>query len=294
MCYPRTSALEYGRWTSWKSEVFEGMESSRSQENSRHTMEDPRGAWPQKASPMRLTAHSGGLQARHKPSSRPQDSDTVTGEDLEKLKKTNESLVNGYGLKHSAEQQKWAYGKMTAYSSRIPKGGRRGNTYHAYAHILADTGNDLHTLFDLAKASTGIPFMNYYLLPTDTIRAIVETIDPDAAESHVHEHRAGSDGDNNVQLCTKTCWSDEFNFSYTEWGILVKTVPGCIWVFNARDMHQVTLPRRSSLQAANGRPMSSSSHITVSTANANKARAILRARRLHRTTAEYWRNEFRQ
>ncbi|KAJ7852096.1 hypothetical protein B0H14DRAFT_2581124 [Mycena olivaceomarginata] len=95
----------------------------------------------------------------------------VTGEDLEKLKKTNESLVNGYGLKHSAEQQKWAYGKMTAYGSRIPKGGRRGNTYHAYTHILADTGNDLHTLFDLAKAN------HRY------IRAIVETIDPDAAEA---------------------------------------------------------------------------------------------------------------
>jgi hypothetical protein len=39
-----------------------GMESSQSQENSRHTMEDTRGAWPQRASPTRLTAHSGGLQ----------------------------------------------------------------------------------------------------------------------------------------------------------------------------------------------------------------------------------------
>jgi hypothetical protein len=78
---------------------------------------------------------------------------------------------------------------MTAYGSRIPKGGRRGDTYHAYTHISADTGNDLHTLFNLAKASTGIPFTNYYLSlfvatqTTDTIRAIVETVDPDAAEA---------------------------------------------------------------------------------------------------------------
>ncbi|KAJ7816316.1 hypothetical protein B0H14DRAFT_2602799 [Mycena olivaceomarginata] len=211
----------------------------------------------------------------------------VTGEDLEKLKKTNESLVNGYGLKRSAEQQKWAYGKMTAYGSRIPKGGRRGDTYRAYTHISADTDNDIHTLFDLAKANHRYN------------QGHCRNRRPRRRQSHAHEHRAGSDGDNNVQLelaysIPKNCRSDEFNFSYTEWGILVKTVPGCIWVFNARDMHQVTLPRRSSLQAANGNPMSSGSHITVSTANANKARAILRARRLHRTTAEYWRNEFRQ
>ncbi|KAJ7808150.1 hypothetical protein B0H14DRAFT_2609164 [Mycena olivaceomarginata] len=61
-----------------------------------------------------------------------------------------------------------AYGKMTAYGSRIPKGGRRGDTYRAYTHISADTVNNIHMLFDLAKAR---------------IRAIVETVDPDAAEA---------------------------------------------------------------------------------------------------------------
>jgi hypothetical protein len=47
---------------------------------------------------------------------------------------------------------------MTAYGSRIPKGGRRGDTYRAYTHISADTDNDIHTLFELAKASIGIHF----------------------------------------------------------------------------------------------------------------------------------------
>ncbi|KAJ7820880.1 hypothetical protein B0H14DRAFT_2599661 [Mycena olivaceomarginata] len=236
----------------------------------------------------------------------------VTGEDLEKLKKTNESLVNGYGLKRSAEQQKWAYGKMTAYGSRIPKGGRRGDTYRAYTHISADTDNDIHTLFDLAKANAAKAMrMNTGLDPTGTTTCNLYAChdymscghwDLDGLpEKNQTKKKTKTDAPEKLSNClgtclqyTKNCRSDEFNFSYTEWGILVKTVPGCIWVFNARDMHQVTLPRRSSLQAANGNPMSSGSHITVSTANANKARAILRARRLHRTTAEYWRNEFRQ
>jgi hypothetical protein len=168
---------------------------------------------------------------------------------------------------------------MTAYGSRIPKGGRRGDTYRAYTHISADTDSDIHTLFDLAKASTGIPFTNYYLSlfvatqTTDTIRAIVETVDPDAAkamrtntgldpmgtttcnlyachdymscghwdldgvpEKNQTKKKTKTDAPAKLSNClgtclqyTKNCRSDEFNFSYTEWGILVKTVPGCIW-----------------------------------------------------------------
>jgi hypothetical protein len=168
---------------------------------------------------------------------------------------------------------------MTAYGSRIPKGGRRGDTYRAYTHISADTDNDIHTLFDLAKASTGIPITNYYLSlfvatqTTDTIRAIVETVDPDAAkamrtntgldpmgtticnlyachdymscghwdldgvpEKNQTKKKTKTDAPAKLSNClgtclqyTKNCRSDEFNFSYTEWGILVKTVPGCIW-----------------------------------------------------------------
>jgi hypothetical protein len=53
-----------------------GMERSRSQEENRHNMEDTRGAWPQRASSTRRTAHSRGLQARHNSSCRPKVSDT--------------------------------------------------------------------------------------------------------------------------------------------------------------------------------------------------------------------------
>jgi hypothetical protein len=108
---------------------------------------------------------------------------------------------------------------------------------------------------------------------TDTIRAIVETVDPDAAEAMrmntgldptgtttcnlyaCHDYmscghwdldglpeknqtkkKIKTDASEKLSNClgtclqyTKNCRSDEFNFSYTEWGILVKTVPGCIW-----------------------------------------------------------------
>ncbi|KAF8151906.1 hypothetical protein K438DRAFT_378312 [Mycena galopus ATCC 62051] len=73
------------------------------------------------------------------------------------------------------------------------------------------------------------------------------------------------------------CLPDEFNFVYTEWGVLVKTVPGCVWVFNSDNMHQVTLPCHSSVNKAGGEPMCSGDNPTVTSANAAKAQAFERA-----------------
>ncbi|KAJ7452712.1 hypothetical protein B0H11DRAFT_1927266 [Mycena galericulata] len=239
---------------------------------------------------------------------------------LERCKRDITFLVD-----RKTQTQKWAYGSMVAYGSRIPKGGQRGDTYRAYAHVSANTDESVEQLFDLAKTA-------------DRIRSVVETVDPDAAEALRSE--AGLDplgstrcnlyGCNDYMSCghwdrdgipdankdrkkkrtnatgklseclgsslqyAKNCRADEFNFVYTEWGILVRTIPGCLWIFNARDMHQVTLPRRSTMETAHGRPMCSGSHITVGMANVDKARAILRARRLHKTTAKYWRETFSQ
>jgi hypothetical protein len=116
-------------------------------------------------------------------------------------------------------------------------------------------------------------FKKKLLQTTDTIRAVVKTIDPDAAEamcpnvgldpmgstqcnlygchdymSCAHSDRDGvpeknktkkrlkTDTTGKLSDClgtclqyTKNCQPDEFNFAYTEWGILVKTVPGCMW-----------------------------------------------------------------
>ncbi|KAJ7079349.1 hypothetical protein C8R44DRAFT_754673 [Mycena epipterygia] len=77
--------------------------------------------------------------------------------------------------------------------------------------------------------------------------------------------------------CLRTCL--QYTKNYT-------TLNDCR-VFNAQYMHQVTLARHLSLEAANSSPMSSGSHITVSTSNVNKASAILRAHHLHKRIAEY-------
>ncbi|KAJ7833105.1 hypothetical protein B0H14DRAFT_1169036 [Mycena olivaceomarginata] len=240
-------------------------------------------------------------------------------------KQSNYTVLDEESLARSADQQKWAYGSMVAIGSRIPKGGIRGDTYRSYDHVKAEDPDDTKMLFEHAKAA-------------ETIAAIIEVMDPDAAKALrpdigldplgstscnlycCHDYMSCGHWDEDgvkplkqarpspklkkgdqhaeklsdcVGGCAQyenNCLPDEFNFVYTEWGVLVRTVPGCVWVFNSDDMHQVTLPRRSSVDKAGGEPMCSGEHPTVTSKNAAKAQKFERARRLHSVTADYWRH----
>ncbi|KAJ7353152.1 hypothetical protein DFH08DRAFT_804737 [Mycena albidolilacea] len=130
---------------------------------------------------------------------------------------------------------------MVAIGLRIPKGGIRGDTYraHIYDHVKVEDPDNTKMLFKHAKAA-------------ETIAAIIEVMDPDAAKA-LHPdigldplcstsrniyccHNYMSCGywdQDGVKLLKQVHSSpklkkDEFNFVYTKWGVLVRTVPGCV------------------------------------------------------------------
>ncbi|KAJ6482306.1 hypothetical protein C8R47DRAFT_1197521 [Mycena vitilis] len=244
----------------------------------------------------------------------------VTGTDLEDLQKANDSLLLDRNIKRSNAQQKWAYGSMTGYGSRSPQGGHRGDSYRPYPHVQAETEADVKQLFAHARAADTIVSIVETMDPeAANVMRMDAGLDPLGATrcnlfgchdymSCGHSDRDGAPKDKSkkkkkvdpssetlsdcVSCCIqyeKNCKTDEFNFSFTEWGVLVRTIPGCVWAFNGRDMHQVTLPRRSSVENAGTQPMCSGTAPTVATVNVSKAKAFMRARRLRAVTAEYWR-----
>ncbi|KAJ7843565.1 hypothetical protein B0H14DRAFT_3689309 [Mycena olivaceomarginata] len=77
----------------------------------------------------------------------------------------NHRLVKVRAIRRCSIMQRWAYGSMTATGSRQASGGRRGDTYSAYACHRGDTPDDIKALFSEAMA-------------TDTIIAAGNTICP--------------------------------------------------------------------------------------------------------------------
>lgn len=105
--------------------------------------------------------------------------------------------------------------------------------------------------------------------------------------------------------------SDEFNFSYTQWGVYIVTEPKCLWYvrrfdlgvallishfiisrfrwFDSSHVHGTIMPRRSSLEAPHpNRAASRGPHKTATQKNTDKAmeRKAVRVQNAART--EYW------
>lgn len=74
------------------------------------------------------------------------------------------SRTQGVNLKRGKLFQPWAYGRMIPIGSRQPQGGRPGDSYTAYAHMISDAGDDLNMIFGHALVSHTYLQGDFYLL----------------------------------------------------------------------------------------------------------------------------------
>ncbi|KAJ7902527.1 hypothetical protein B0H14DRAFT_1138720 [Mycena olivaceomarginata] len=189
---------------------------------------------------------------------------------------------------------------------------RRGDADSPYHHLKSDSEADIRLLFAHAKVAETI-ISRVDVMDSDAAKALRLDVGLDplgSTQCNLHccldsscrprdyDGVKGQEANEETEPAEKLSHCDagsaqlydngpaeEFNDVYVEWGVLLKTAPGCVWVFNHADMRRV-VSRRGSVDKAGAE--CSGMHPTVTTANAARGRALKRARRLHRVTAAYW------
>ncbi|KAG6837598.1 hypothetical protein H0H93_007012 [Arthromyces matolae] len=154
----------------------------------------------------------------------------------------------------------WRYGIMRAIGSRMPKGGRPGDAYALYSGLDAGNDEEIQTLFGHAQNAD---------ILVNVARAISRPLTSNVGHHSADEsglNRLGSTGSNifscsnymshqhfdqdeDISICAqyeKTCLQDEFNFSYTEWGVYIETRDNTLWLFHSNHLHGTIMPRLSS------------------------------------------------
>ncbi|KAF8182273.1 hypothetical protein K438DRAFT_1164150 [Mycena galopus ATCC 62051] len=89
---------------------------------------------------------------------------------------------------------------------------------------------------------------------------------------------------------TRKCLPDEYLFVYSEWGVVLYPEPGCVWLFDSSHVHQVTLPRRSTLKNATV-SVCTGAHLTTTARNSAKAVQLLQAQRSYEKAEKFWKEQ---
>ncbi|KAF7971548.1 hypothetical protein HWV62_20868 [Athelia sp. TMB] len=133
--------------------------------------------------------------------------------------------------------------EMVAIGSRQPSGGVKGDCLREYSFMKGSTKEEVDQLFQYAATS-------------DYVDALLLGFCPEEREQmHILSNESGgnslgssssnlytcnnyvapqhADRDQGLSVCTQLeknhCQADEFNFSYTEWGVYIVTQPKTIW-----------------------------------------------------------------
>ncbi|TDL15219.1 hypothetical protein BD410DRAFT_809109 [Rickenella mellea] len=162
--------------------------------------------------------------------------------------------------------QSWNHGQMKAVGTRVAQGGRAGDAYAAYPSSSIDpmdTKKHVEALFSHGEDTT-------------VLLAVLEKAAPHVfldIKNAVEKTGTGSLG--RYGLNSFYCWNyvapqhkdkdftwtistqlfkrgpvDEYNFSFTQWGIYIQTEENTVWWFNGRDMHGTIVPRQSSITSS--------------------------------------------
>ncbi|KAJ6499746.1 hypothetical protein C8R47DRAFT_1068634 [Mycena vitilis] len=168
-------------------------------------------------------------------------------------------LVKSRALRRRAMLQRWAYGTMTGGGSRPPMGGRRGDVYGPYAAHLGGTPDDIRAMFREAVSADALIEVGNTINPgmkreisdltqesglnllgrtgivnfTCTNYISCDHEDKDAGLQDVREQKAKKDCAGGLRPCAQleksNCGPHDYNFSYTRWGVVVRTMANMVW-----------------------------------------------------------------
>ncbi|KAF8204367.1 hypothetical protein K438DRAFT_1819719 [Mycena galopus ATCC 62051] len=220
----------------------------------------------------------------------------------------NHHLVQVSGIKRRADMQRWAYGTMTAIGSRQPTGGKKGDGYNAYPCMQGRSVGEIKALHRAAMSADIMVEAGNLICPgmRKRIRSLTEQsginylgrtgvshfnchnyiscvhADLDIGIADLLAGRGKNDAEGDLYSCGQLeklhCGPNDFNFAYVRWGVMVRTLPNAVWVFNGRHAHGTVMPSASAMQQ---NAVSRGDHDTAPAVN------VLRANKLREIRREY-------
>ncbi|KAG6836756.1 hypothetical protein H0H93_003675 [Arthromyces matolae] len=185
---------------------------------------------------------------------------------LSRLKQHHRNISTLPPLNRGYSFDAWRYGMMRAIGSRVPQGGRPGDTYTLYAGMEGRNEQEIRMLFGHAENADALVTIAQSIHPHYT-RDVGRASPADT--SNLGMNRLGTtsnnifacsnymspqhfDDDEDISICAqykKSCHSDEFNFAFTQWNCFIETIEGAVWLFHGKHLHGTIMPRLSSWQS---------------------------------------------
>ncbi|KAJ3752741.1 hypothetical protein EV360DRAFT_88447 [Lentinula raphanica] len=187
--------------------------------------------------------------------------------DNEMLSILQDNVVESTGVqavKHGGQFQTFTSGKMVPVGSRIPSGGRPGDSYTSYSGLEASSQNGLDILFNQAATS---------VIMTSTAKLAHPELAHDLSLLSADCDRIGmtganifnctgylapihSDNDATRGLCVQALLHAdssyrEFSFCNIEYQYYIVTSTNCLWSFHSKNLHGTMLPSALTVQNLN-------------------------------------------
>ncbi|KAJ7922047.1 hypothetical protein B0H13DRAFT_2412782 [Mycena leptocephala] len=215
------------------------------------------------------------------------------------------SNANSSNWHHGLQHKKWSSVliRITMFKtngfniSELLIFGRSGDGYGPYAHMSVDTPESISALFDTAKDS-------------DTLLETVRVFAPQIVRE-THQRRTSSflNRMGKTGMTYFYCWeyaaplhedhddawsiacqlwknvkTDEYNFAYAQWGIIIQTQENCVWFFNPRHLHGTVLPHELSRPFVISRGI----HTTIRSKEVEWAQEFETVRQTFEERSAYW------
>ncbi|KAJ3831235.1 hypothetical protein F5878DRAFT_667770 [Lentinula raphanica] len=219
--------------------------------------------------------------------------------DDEMLSILQDNVVESTGVqavKRGGQFQTFSSGKMVPVGSRIPSGGRPGDSYTSYSGLEASTQNGLDILFNQAATSIIMTSTSKHAHPdlASELRLLSADCDRIGMTGANIFNCSGyiapihSDHDATRGLCAQALLHadptyKEFSFCNIPYQYYITTSTNCLWSFNSTDLHGTMLPssltvRNLNSHAVDPKRVSTTGLASSSVSSANSAPSTSRAR----------------
>ncbi|KAJ3964310.1 hypothetical protein EV361DRAFT_956071 [Lentinula raphanica] len=187
--------------------------------------------------------------------------------DDEMLSILQDNVVESTGVqsvRRGGQFQTFAGGKMVPVGSRIPSGGRPGDSYTSYSGLEASTQSGLDILFNQAATSVILTSIAKHAHPElandlSLLSADCDRIGMTGANifnCNGYMAPIHSDHDTAKGLCVQALLHSnssykEFSFCNIEYQYYISTSTNCLWSFNSNNLHGTMLPSASTVRNLN-------------------------------------------